>query len=267
MSPHALTRRLARYGLALCGYRIERIDRSRSIREHQEQLHELILDNQRRRAGSDFFFVQVGACDGVSFDSLYNFVMRRQLRGIVIEPLRDLYDELRANYSQCPSVIPLNVAIHRTAREIEMYRVSPAASGLPGWTKGIASLDPKYHKRSGIPSQYIITERVSCISWKELIEQNKVTHIDYLQIDTEGYDSEILEMLDFKKLRPAIIKFEHNVPYGVMSAEQLGLCISRLIEQKYHILTMPCDVIAHSQIDDVSQFPEDQAWRSRLIDL
>jgi FkbM family methyltransferase len=257
MSLYASTRRLVQHMLSLSGYRIERIDQS--IWHRQGQLQELILENQLRRAGSDFFFVELGACDGIIADSFHGFVIRHNLRGIVVEPLRDLYAELCANYSQCPSVIPLNLAIHRTAREIDMYRVSPdvspAATGLPSWSKGIASVDPQRHKKSGIRSEYITTEKVSCVSWKELIEQNQITRIDYLQIDTEGYDYEILQMIDFESLRPAIIKFEHNVSGGDMSPEQLGACVAQLIEHKYHILTLPYDAIAHSHIDDVLPFP------------
>ena len=55
MSLYASTRRLVQHMLSLSGYRIERIDQS--IWHRQGQLQELILENQLRRAGSDFFFV------------------------------------------------------------------------------------------------------------------------------------------------------------------------------------------------------------------
>src|ERR1700739_3355731 len=103
MSLYASTRRLVQHLLSLSDYGIERIDQS--IWHRQGQLQELILENQLRRAGSDFFFVELGACDGIIADSFHGFAIRHNLRGIVVGPLRDLYAELCANYSQCPSVI------------------------------------------------------------------------------------------------------------------------------------------------------------------
>ena len=46
---------------------------------------------------------------------------------------------------------------------------------------------------------------------QELFKQQGITHIDYLQIDTEGYDSEILHMMDYSSLKPQIIRFEHQL--------------------------------------------------------
>jgi FkbM family methyltransferase len=246
MSTNTLARELVERALALAGVRLERLDKP--IHRHQEKFGQLILDEQRRKAGEDFFFVQVGACDGISFDALYDFVVKHQLPGIVIEPLPDLYRELKANYSRCLSIIPLNVALHRTAKQVEMYRISPEAKGLPGWTKGMSSMDPEHHKLYNVSSNDIITEVVPCISWAELVGQQRISRIDYLQLDTEGYDYEIIEMVDFERLRPAIIKFEHDIPSRTTTTKRFANCISRLIEHNYHILTMPREAIAYSHL-------------------
>ena len=240
-------RELVERTLALTGFRLERLDKP--MHRQQEKLGQLILDDQRRQAGADFFFVQVGACDGVSFDSLYDFVVKHRLRGIVIEPLRDLYDDLQKNYSGCPDVLPLNVALHRNAGQIKMYRVPAGAAGAPGWTKGMSSMDPEHHKLYDVSSQHIVTETVACISWNDLLEQRRINRIDYLQLDTEGYDYEILDMLDFEKVRPAVIKFEHDIPTRRTTIKRFADVISRLIEQNYHILTMPHEAIAYSRLD------------------
>src|SRR5204863_9792937 len=93
----------AERALAVTGFRLERTEKP--LDHLQEKFGQLILDDQRRRAGKDFFFVQIGACDGVSFDALYDFVVRYRLRGIVVEPLPDLYAELVANYCRLPLVV------------------------------------------------------------------------------------------------------------------------------------------------------------------
>ena len=241
---------VGRRALGFIGYSFQPVEwyRESRLECERKRLEEMILRDQIQRAGNQFFFVQIGANDGASFDNLYEVVTKHNLRGVVVEPIRDLYRELCANYRQYP-VTPVNVALHRTAKEIQMYRPSPEAKNLPEWSKATPTVRPELHKQTGIPSESIIEETVKCVTWDELLEQNQISRIDYLQIDTEGYDYEIMQMLDFQKLRPAIIKFEHNLFYEFMSPEQLGICISRLIQEKYHIMTTPLDVIAYSHLD------------------
>ena len=59
--------------------------------------------------------------------------------------------------------------------------------------KRIASLNRDFHKLTNTPTQLIIPERVPCISLKGLLAKYCITQIDLLQIDTEGYDAEIIK--------------------------------------------------------------------------
>ena len=52
-------------------------------------------------------------------------------------------------------------------------------------------------------------EEVEACTLMEAIESCKITSLDLLQIDTEGFDFEIIKMLDFKKLTPLVIHYEH----------------------------------------------------------
>ena len=53
------------------------------------------------------------------------------------------------------------------------------------------------------------TIEVPGISFNALCEKYGVTDVHYLQIDTEGYDVEILKAIDFEKINIDIIKFEN----------------------------------------------------------
>ena len=44
----------------------------------------------------------------------------------------------------------------------------------------------------------------------ELLNQTGLTELDVLQIDAEGFDHEIVRMLDMKKIRPRVIKYEYT---------------------------------------------------------
>jgi hypothetical protein len=51
---------------------------------------------------------------------------------------------------------------------------------------------------------------IPTLSMSDLLSKYKVKKIDLLQVDTEGYDFEILNTFDFKKISPTIIIYEHQ---------------------------------------------------------
>ncbi|PID92057.1 MAG: methyltransferase FkbM [Bacteroidetes bacterium] len=198
-----------------------------------------------RHLHPDFYFVQIGANDGVSFDPIYELVMREQLRGIALEPLPDIFLKLQENYAGNPRVELVNAAIHKNEKQLPIYRVDPKAGGLPEWVKGIGSFNKDHHKLSQIDSGLIITETVQCMSLPELIDSYAISHIDLLQIDTEGYDCEIIAMIDFSVMKPGIISFEHGIHDGIMSYEGYQHCQRLLMDQGYEIMTLKRDAIAY----------------------
>ena len=46
------------------------------------------------------------------------------------------------------------------------------------------------------------------MSFDTLLSTTGITQIDYLKIDTEGYDGKILQAFPWRKIKPAYIKFE-----------------------------------------------------------
>lgn len=192
----------------------------------------------------DFFFVQIGANDGISYDPIYNLITKEKVRGIVIEPIHDIFVKLKGNYINHPQVLPLNLAIHKDKKEMILYRVNPESKEYPEWTKGTPSFFKSHHNLSNILEKDIVEESVKCISFKELINQYNINKIDLLQIDTEGYDAEIIKMLDYEKLSPTIISFEHGLKQGIMSLEQFEECQRILLKNNYNMVILENDAIA-----------------------
>lgn len=169
-----------------------------------------ILENNFPKEYS-FNFIQVGANDGVSFDFLYDFVIQRNSEGLVIEPVKEYFDELVENYKDYPKIIKVNKAVHTSEKTIEIHKISPnSVVNYPDWVKGIASLDAEHHKKTGINSYDIIKEVVVADSLMNIINQYLFSKkLNYFQVDTEGFDFEVIKMIDFNTIRPTIIKYEH----------------------------------------------------------
>jgi len=225
------------WALGQAGYRVERFD--------QVNFLEPLLYRRLAKA-PDFFFVQIGANDGVFHDPIRQFVTRNHVAGLAVEPLKDFFQRLVENYRDYPRVKPVNVAVHASAKSLEIHRVDPArAAQLGEWTKGIASFKESHHRINQVPDEVMIRETVQCVTLAELLDQHRVTRVDLLQVDTEGYDLEILKMVDFTRIKPAIIHFEHGLPAQTMTVEQFKECSNRLLDHGYRIITEPYDATAY----------------------
>jgi FkbM family methyltransferase len=208
---------------------------------------EPLLYRRLKKTGK-LFFVQVGANDGVFRDPLFEFVTSHhdQVSGLALEPMRETFQQLQANYAKFPHVTPVNAAIHTTEKQLDIYKVDPDYSGkLPEWVRGIASFDPEHHKSLDVPAEAIITESVRCLTFDELLSEYDVEHIDLLQIDTEGYDAEIIKSIDFSKTRPSIIRFEHNLEAGNMQASAFIELADLLHQQGYDVILETQDATAY----------------------
>jgi len=203
-------------------------------------------------ATSDVFFVEIGANDGVSFDPLHTYIMRHRWRGLLVEPLPDLFRQLTETYKQCNGLIFEKIAIAEKPGYRDMYRISSdglSNGTLPPWTKGIASFFNDRNALGGhlVPSStfeqirsHMTVEKVPCDTLDNLLNKHAITKIDLLQIDVEGYDYHVLRQVDFRRFRPSVIRMEWlNLP-----DDEKALATQLLRSQGYRIHVSSIDLIA-----------------------
>ena len=98
-----------------------------------------------------------------------------------------------------------------------------------------------HHKKSGTESKYIIEERVKALPLMQIIAEAKTgVDVDLLQIDVEGFDYEILNMIDFNRMKPSAIKYE----YCNLSAIDFEKSKELLTNNGYHLFPIGDDMIA-----------------------
>ncbi len=162
----------------------------------------------------DLFFIQIGSNDGSVRDPIYQFVRQHQWHGILVEPIKYYFDRLRANYAGIPHLIFENVAISDRMQTREFYRVQEGLRHVPQWCEGLGSFykDVILKHQWAIPDieRLIVTERVQCIAFADLLRKHRVRQVDLLLIDTEGYDYEIIRQIDFQAITPAVLMYEHR---------------------------------------------------------
>ena len=151
--------------------------------------------------------IQIGANDGIRFDSLNKFIKKNRIRSILVEPIKNNFVQLKKNYKKFNFVKIENSAIS-TNNEINfLYKVNEKfLNYYDDHIPGITSFNKNHLLKHGVKDKHISKEKVNSISIKNLIYKYSLKKLDLLYIDTEGYDGKIvLDFLKIKSLRPIII--------------------------------------------------------------
>jgi FkbM family methyltransferase len=158
------------------------------------------------KEGQIGFYVEIGAWDGRKKNSTI-ILERAGWDGVCIEASPPSYAQLIEN-RKCRC---LNVAVYDHDGEVD-YALFP---DRPEWN-GIVETYDILHRRlleSKNPtlnnniSAPATVQKIPCKSWNSL---ELPTHIDYLQIDTEGSEIPILKCIDWKNTSITYICLEDN---------------------------------------------------------
>ncbi len=217
---------------SLIGYRITRINNVQYFKFEALLYYYLSHYNS-------ITFVQVGGCDGTSFDPLYPILQKRPdaFKGIILEPIADYFDELHARYKDNPKITPLRYAIHNSLDEAVLYRPDPRVMHkLPSFAKGSVSFDKSHLEKFNLSPNDYVEEKVPCKTLAEVMKEHDIENPDLLLMDTEGYDAEILLNYNFEKYRPSIIRFEHGLRENLTSRDQLEKLFEKLHSYQYELI-------------------------------
>lgn len=151
----------------------------------------------------DFFFVQIGANDGKKNDPLYDLVLKYKLSGLLVEPLKNVFENLLKNYSGNSNLIFENAAISDKEGVQLMYEIKKEFQDIyEDETKEKATMMASFNRdhvrkylRRGMKEffqdkqidDYIDEVEVKTISFETLMQKHRIKNIDLLQIDTEGF--------------------------------------------------------------------------------
>jgi FkbM family methyltransferase len=170
--------------------------------------------NQDRFLNEKFFrnkkngvFIDIGAHDGVSLSNSYFFEKELNWKGMCIEPIPTLFEQLDKN-REC-------VKIQGCAWNQDGVKKFRVIKGYAEMLSGIIeTYDSNHIKR--IENECESTNGsyedldIPCYDINSLLEKNGFFKIDFLSIDTEGSEFEILKKIDFKKFDIGIIIVENN---------------------------------------------------------
>jgi FkbM family methyltransferase len=162
------------------------------------------------------FFVKVGANDGLSGDPCGRwFVEHENWGGMLIEPVPYLFDRLKQNYPSDRFVLE-QVAIGIQPGEVPFYFVSEEAKvrlpNLPAHFDMLGSFRRQHivEHLDGVLEPFIVETKLQVETLKAVLRQHHIHRIEFLHIDVEGFDWEVLRSLDFDEAAPSAILIEHR---------------------------------------------------------
>jgi FkbM family methyltransferase len=165
------------------------------------------------------FFVEIGAYNGIDGSNCYFFEKFLNWSGIAIEPSPTQFLALQKN-RKCKCV---NKAVAKKSEKIEFIDV------IEGYTQMSGINNSSYKKTLEIIKKDLRTvldkKIIEAATFSEIVEYNYL--IDYLSIDVEGGEMDILESIDFDLYKIKVLSIENNYPNEINYEKYLsekGFC-------------------------------------------
>lgn len=168
---------------------------------------EWIIDNINFE-DDELFYVDVGANDGLIVSNTAHFDLNLGWNGICIEPHPIAFSKLQKNRVNSKNI---NFCVSESETEVDFLVVHGYAEMLSGIKNyyhpdHLLRIDSEIEKHGG--SKELV--KVQSKPLKKIFDEYNVKKVDYLSIDTEGSELEILSSIDFEKVDIRIISTENS---------------------------------------------------------
>jgi hypothetical protein len=102
-----------------------------------------ILEQYNNYKSGNISFVQIGSNDGLNGDPIYELVKKNHWHGILIEPIPEIFEQLKDNYREySKNLIFENIAIAGNGMGLSgFYSVRNDDGALPSWVNQLSSFE------------------------------------------------------------------------------------------------------------------------------
>jgi len=177
------------------------------MRYHSQYKQDEFLNEHIFEGKENGFFVEIGADDGVCHSNTLFFEKYKSWKGICIEPRKAAFEELIKNRNcACENVC---ISEKKETKEFtEFVGRHSQLSGLSGkYSEDHKRRIEKETKELGLIKRTIT---VDCENINNILKKHNAEKIDYMSIDTEGGELEILKSIDFANTMIDVISIENN---------------------------------------------------------
>ena len=157
---------------------------------NEETIVQAYLKRAKKHTG---LVVEVGAADGIT-GSNSRFLIQQGWSAVLIEPNPTNYDKLQKLYDGNLSVQLHNKACFSEARgKIPFYCDTYDGHGQ------ISTMDQVFRdKWDKVYNAKYVEVMIDCVTLADILQQSRCQDIDFLSVDCEGVDLEVLKGMDWK---------------------------------------------------------------------
>ena len=152
-------------------------------------------------------FFDIGANDGITINNSHYFEKNLGWTGVAVEPASHIFEKLKAN-RKCHVVQGCVSHQSGTATFLELVGNANMYSTLKAHNTGLTAR--RIRKRQKRQNSTIKEIEVKCYTFSDLVEKYGFEKVDFLSLDTEGGELEILKSIDFDSTPVSVISVENN---------------------------------------------------------
>jgi FkbM family methyltransferase len=168
---------------------------------YAQNAEDVVLARALRPDENDGFYVDVGAGHPV-VHSVTKAFSERGWRGVNVEPLAEEHALL---VEDRPRDVNLNVALGAVSGTIKLYAGPPE-------NRGSSTVVPEYADGYRSQGQEFVAREVRMRTLAQVADEHVTGTVDFLKVDVEGLESEVLEGADWEWFRPRVVVVEATVP-------------------------------------------------------
>ena len=170
-------------------------------------------------------------------DGFSNFIVKKKIKKkiYIIEANSIHIDNLKKFYSKYKNIKIFNLAISSDKTFLKKMVFFYCLNDAPNYQ--IFSNSKSFVKKY-FPNGVIKKKTVECLRISEFLEKNNIKNIDYLSIDIEGMDYDVLINLNLNKFQIKNISFEH---LHLSFFEKIKI-VYKLIKHDYYFSGMGFDL-------------------------
>ena len=204
---------------------------ARAKYEFASSIEKLLLEKLNDIKQSDVFFAQVGANDGSMNDPITKLVHKNRWKGILFEPVPCYFEKLRAHYADMPDLILVNGACGDASAVLDFYEVPDTADIPFPWMRGLSSFSRetvrKHFQSEAQFAAHVRQVQVRTEPLNACLDAHGIERCDFLVIDTEGFEPNVLQGIDCERFGVSLVVMEHEH----LSPDARDRCVDMLASQ------------------------------------
>lgn len=180
------------------------------------------------------FFVEIGSN---YFDTLLYLAKDKGWQGLLVEPVPEYFKKIE----KVNGVSYENSAISTEKKSVPFFYVTQATIKkykLGDWMRGVGSVDKNHIEN---PEQNVTEITVPMITVADLLNKYKITKIDYLKIDAEGLDCQILKQFNVSAIPDIVFEWRNCTTTDIDKA------MEQLLRNGFSYTVEGDNVVAHKK--------------------